>query len=428
LSALQAFLQQRRQDSPSITSIVIALSAGPDSLALLLAAKQIAPSYGYSVRALHVHHGLHDDADNWAAQACAQAAALGVPCDVLKVVVADSSNIEAQARQARYDAMAEQLQADEALLLAHHQDDQAETLLLRLMRGAGLQGLSAMTEVSVWPVAGYHDVLRWRPWLAVPRQALTDWLAKHDIPFPAITDPANHNPRFDRTLLRHQVLPLLATRWPQSKAMLARSADQLSQQNQALHQLADLWIDSHGPDLTNLPISALKMLAEPTQQAVLARWLQRQNAPVMPVRYWPRLRVELLDARPDAMPALSWANVSLRRYRDAIYLLHDEQLTTLPAEGAVWSDPLQPLWWAGLEWCLPISKSDPFLHANWRISARQGGERWRPEGHTQSQSVKHWCQENGIPTWQRQRLALVWRDENIVFLALNIGKTIRYFK
>ncbi|MDZ4298032.1 MAG: tRNA lysidine(34) synthetase TilS [Moraxellaceae bacterium] len=428
LSALQAFLQQRRQDSPSITSIVIALSAGPDSLALLLAAQQVAPPLGFAVRALHVHHGLHEDADSWAVQACAQAAALVLHCDVLKVNITESANIEAQARQARYDAMAAQLQPHEALLLAHHQDDQAETLLLRLMRGAGLQGLTAMAEVSVWPVAGAGGLLRWRPWLDVPKQALTTWLASQPVSHQAINDPANNNPRFDRTLLRHQVLPLLETRWPQVNAMLARSARQVSQQAKALNQLADLWLANHSVDLISLPISELKTLEEVTQQAVLARWLQHQGAPAMPVRYWSRLIQELFNARTDAMPELTWADVSIRRYRDTIYLLHTAQLQPLPTTGADWPDPLRPLSWAGLEWSLPISKDNLNLKARWRITARQGGERWRPEGRTQSLTVKHWCQENGIPPWQRLRLALVWRDDEIVFLALNYGKTIKYFK
>lgn len=427
LSALHSFLQRRRQDFPSITSVVIALSAGPDSLALLFAAHQVALVMGYSVRALHVHHGLHADADNWAEAACLQAESLGLKCDVLRVSINNPANIEAQARHARYNALAGQLEPHEALLLAHHQDDQAETLLLRLMRGAGLQGLTGMSDVSVWTSQGSNDLLRWRPWLSVPKQSLTEWLAAQSKTNSAINDPANINPRFDRTMLRQQLLPLLHTRWPQASQMLARSASQLAQQAQALNHLADIWLAAHSADLVSLPISALTTLDEATRQAVMARWFQRRRAPEMPVRYWPRLFDELLFARVDANPELVWSDVVLRRYRDDIYLLFDHELEPLPAIGANWENPLLPLYWAGHEWCLPITKSDQRLGRYWRIAARQGGERWRPENRAQSVTLKHWCQENSIPTWQRSRLAVVWCDDEIAFLALIYGKSIKYF-
>lgn len=428
VSALHAFLQRRRQDSPSINTLVIALSAGPDSLALLLATHQVASVLGYEVRALHVHHGLHADADSWAAAACMQANALGVRCDVLRVSINNPANIEAQARQARYDALAGQLQAHEALLLAHHQDDQAETLLLRLMRGAGLQGLTGMADVSTWSSQGNHELLRWRPWLGVPKQSLTSWLAAQSKTSSAINDPANSNPRFDRTLLRQQLLPLLHTRWPQASQMLARSASQLAQQAQALNQLADNWLAGHSADLVSIPINAITALDVSTQQAVVARWLQRRNAPEMPVRYWPRLLDELFHARVDANPELIWSDVALRRYRDNIYLLFAEELEPLPSIGADWADPLRPLSWAGHQWCLPITQNDPRIARHWRISARLGGERWQPEGRANSVTLKHWCQENSVPTWQRSRLAVVWCDYEIAFLALIYGESISFFK
>ena len=427
LAALHHFLEQRRQDSPNITSLVIALSAGPDSLALLLAAHQVALALGYSVRALHVHHGLHADADGWAEAACLQAESLGLQCDVLRVSINNLGNIEAQARHARYDALAGQLEAHEALLLAHHQDDQAETLLLRLMRGAGLQGLTGMAEVSIWASQGNNDLLRWRPWLSVPKQSLTAWLAAQSKANCAINDPANSDPRFDRTLLRQQLLPLLYTRWPQAIQMLARSARQLAQQAQALNQLADTWLAAHSADLVSLPIRALITLDKATQQAVIARWFQRRHAPEMPVRYWSRLFDEFLSARLDANPELIWSDAVLRRYRDDIYLLFKHELEPLPEIGADWANPLLPLAWAGHEWCLPVAKNDPRLVRHWRIAARQGGERWRPASRTHSVTLKHWCQENGIPTWQRSRLAVVWCDDEIVFLALICGKSIKYF-
>lgn len=440
LGALQAFLQARRQDAPAVSGLVVALSGGPDSLTLLLAAAQSAPAAGYRLRALHVHHGLHPDADAWAAQALAQAAAVGVPCAVLRVVVPAVASVEGAARAARYQALAAALTADEALLLAHHQDDQAETLLLRLMRGAGLQGLAAMRPVSAWRLPDGREVARWRPWLDLPRSVLERWLPRavacvrsHDPSVSAsaltsVVDPANNDPRFDRTLLRHELLPLLQRRWPEAAVQLARSAAQLAGQADALDALADEVLGRAALPSSALSVAApsgalslpvLAALDDAALQPVLARWLSRRGAPSLPVRYWPRVRRELLQARADAAPELAWAGWSLRRYRDALYLLADAELAPLPAEGAEWADPRVPLLWAGREWrteeLMPgLAADDPLLALPWRLAPRVGGERWRPAGRKHSVSVKHWCQAQGIPPWERERLVCVWAGDEVI--------------
>lgn len=432
LGALQHFLQARRADAHAVAGLVVALSGGPDSLTLLLAAAQIAPAAGYRVRALHVHHGLHADADAWAAQAVRQAQAMDVDCQVLRVRVADEASIEAAARRARYDALAAALATDEALLLAHHQDDQAETLLLRLMRGAGLHGLSGMRPVSTWRGADGREVARWRPWLGLPRATLERWLPRavacarsHDAALPPdallpVQDPANHDARFDRTLLRHELLPLLMRRWPEASAQLARSATQLAAQAGALDALADETLARAGfrPDETGpLALPMLAALDDAALQAVVARWLACCGAPPLPVRHWRRLRRELLQARLDAAPQLAWAGWSLRRYRDGLYLLADASLCPLPAEGAAWPDPRVPLAWAGRLWPVVAMAHDESLLARpWCLAPRRGGERWRPPGRRHSVSVKHWCQAQGIPPWERARLACVWAGDEVVAL------------
>lgn len=436
---LHAFLQARRQDAPTVAGLVVALSGGPDSLALLLAAARIAPVAGFRLRALHVHHGLHADADAWAAQACAQSDAAGVSCAVLRVQVPVQASIEGAARVARYDALAAALAPDEALLLAHHQDDQAETLLLRLMRGAGLQGLAGMRPVSGWRAADGRQVPRWRPWLSLPRTSLAFWLAgavldshRADPALPVqalqpVQDPANADPRFDRTLLRHTLIPLLTQRWPAAQSQLARSVAQLAEQATALDALADdvlaragFVADGEGP----LTLSLLNALDAAALHVVIARWLARRGAPPLPVRYWQRVRNELLRAREDAAPQLAWSGWSLRRYRDGVYLLADASLYPLPAEGADWLNPRVPLAWAGEIWraeevVADLTPDDPRLALPWRLAPRRGGERWRPAGWTHSVSVKHWCQMQGIPPWRREQLVCVWVGGVVVGVRLS---------
>lgn len=433
LGALQGFLQARRQDAPAVSGLVVALSGGPDSLTLLLAAAQIAPALGYRLRALHVHHGLHVDADLWAAQALQQAAAAGMPCDVLRVQVPVQASIEAAARQVRYDALAQAMTADEALLLAHHQDDQAETLLLRLMRGAGLAGLMAMPASSDWSAPNGARIKRWRPWLDLPRSALERWLPRasacrlsHAPGLPAtalqpVHDPANHDARFDRTLLRAQVLPLLKARWPEASKQLARSAAQLAQQAKALDTLADAWLAQHATG-RQLAMSPLKVLDDATLQAVLSRWLAVEGMPPLPVRYWPRLRAELLNARADATPEIRWADTILRRYRQTLYLLPAaEQPATMMTTD--WPDPRQPLVWADRLWP-PVALPDehPLLARPWRLAPRIGGERWRPAGSAHHVTLKHWCQTQGIPPWERLALTCVWAGDEVMMVVMADGR------
>lgn len=434
VAALDAFLRARQLDAPSITGLVVALSAGPDSYALLCAAKHAASALDFRLRAVHVHHGLHPDADSWAMLAEQQAAAWQIPLQILRVQVPVQASIEDAARRARYDAIAALMSESEALLLAHHQDDQAETLLLRLMRGAGVQGLAAMREQSLWRSSNTQlpAMLRWRPWLGQSRQAITSWLSSIS-ELPVVKDPANADPRFDRSLLRHQLLPLLQQRWPEASQLLARSSQQLAQQADALNELSDDLLQQLSGDGKTLDIPALNALSEASRQAVIARWLQCKGAPALPHRYWPRVKLELLQARADAQPQLAWAGWSLRRYRERLYLRHDELISELPA-AINWPNPLEPIEWAGRLWslnelCPHLNRNDQLLEMPWRIAPRVGGERLLIDSnclkeasalnHQQhSISLKNWCQEQSIPPWQRDRLICIWAGEVVVAVHL----------
>ncbi|MEL0027196.1 MAG: tRNA lysidine(34) synthetase TilS [Perlucidibaca sp.] len=234
-----------------------------------------------------------------------------------------------------------------------------------------------------------------------------------------VQDPANADPRFDRTLLRHELLPLLARRWPEAAGQLARSAGQLAAQAGALDALADDWFTRAALPSGALALPPLAALDDATLQAVIARWLARRGAPPLPLRHWPRLRAELLAARADAQPRLEWPGWSLRRYREAVYLLTDADAQPLPAEDADWPDPRLPLAWAGRVWraeelVAGLVEGDPRLALPWRLAPRRGGERWRPPGKAHSVSVKHWCQEMGVPPWERGRVVCVWVGEEVM--------------
>ncbi|MCM2336797.1 MAG: tRNA lysidine(34) synthetase TilS, partial [Pseudomonas sp.] len=263
-------------DAPA-AAVCVGFSGGLDSTVLLhrLAADSDVRARG--LRALHVHHGLHVDADRWAEACAATCAALGVPLSTVRVaVVADGDGPEAAARAARHAAFAEVLREDEVLALAHHRDDQAETFLLRALRGSGVDGLAAMRR---WQAIGAMHV--WRPLLDVDRAALQAYAADHGLAWSE--DPSNADASFDRNFLRERVLPLLRERWPHAGAALARSAAHCTdaaalladEDARALALLRTL--DPHAISLTGL-----RALPAARRTRVLRAWVAGLGLPPLP--------------------------------------------------------------------------------------------------------------------------------------------------
>lgn len=247
---------------------LLGYSGGRDSTVLLHALAERARREGRRLRALHVHHGLHPEADAWAAQCAAFAAQLGVSFEIRRVTVRPAGRgLEDAARQARHAAFAETLQEDECLVLAHHRGDQAETLLLALLRGSGERGLAGMrpfTRDARGPV--------WRPLLATPPGEVQAYAEAHGLCW--VEDPANAELRFDRNRLRHLVLPLLQGHWPGAEAALAHSATHLAEadallQAQARADLAPLL----GLDGRSLALDGLHALPPERARRALRCWM-----------------------------------------------------------------------------------------------------------------------------------------------------------
>jgi tRNA(Ile)-lysidine synthase len=199
----------------------IAFSGGMDSLVLLVAMARIIDRFQPgALRAVHVHHGLHAQADGWEEACRTHCEALGIPLTVLRVDAraARGESPEARAREVRYAALAEALAPGEVLLTAHHADDQLETVLIQLLRGAGVAGLAAMPVETPFG-AGWHQ----RPLLGFPRASLQAWAQSQQLP-EWVRDPANQQPRFARNHLRHEVLPAIRAHWPGAAAAASRAA------------------------------------------------------------------------------------------------------------------------------------------------------------------------------------------------------------
>jgi len=390
--------------------LLLALSGGLDSTVLLHALAADPAVRARGLRALHVDHGLHPQSAAWGEACAANCRKLGVPLAIVRVEVRpDGDGPEAAARRARHAAFAQALQPGEVLVTAHHRDDQAETVLLRLLRGAG-DGLAAMRPLRPF-AAGWL----WRPLLGLPREVLESHARAHARHW--VEDPSNASDSHDRNFLRHHVLPRLHERWPQAGAALARSAALLATQADLLagedaRRLAQV----QGIDPQTLSVAAL-MGEPPAWRARLLRaWLAGLGLPPLPTDAIDTIERELLPARPDASACFEWSGAIIHRWRD---LLHaGPAQAPLPAD---WSAA-----WTG-EAPLALPTGDTLalepprrFDAPLRVHARLGGERLVLPGRTHHTELKHALQDLGIPPWERARLPLLTSPDGTLLAAADL--------
>lgn len=390
--------------------LLLAYSGGLDSTVLLHALAADPAVRARGLRALHVDHGLHPGSAAWG-EACADnGRMLDVPLSIVRVEVRpDGDGPEAAARRARHAAFAQALQPGELLVTAHHRDDQAETVLLRLLRGAG-DGLAAMR-----PLRPFATGWLWRPLLGLPREALVSYAREHGLHW--VEDPSNASDRHDRNFLRHHVLPRLQERWPQADAALARSAALLATQADLLagedaRRLAQL----QGVDPQALSVDLL-MAEPPAWRARLLRaWLAGLGLPPLPTDAIGTIERELLPARPDASACFEWSGAVIHRWRD---LLHaGPARAPLPAD---WSAE----WTGEAPLALPTGDTlalDPprRFEAPLRVHARQGGERLVLPGRAHHTELKHALQDLGIPPWERACLPLLSAPDGTLLAAADL--------
>lgn len=390
---------------------VVAFSGGLDSTVLAHALASLAVGADIPVVAFHVDHGLHPDSARWRAHCESVANRLGVAYLSRSVEVDLDAGLgpEAAARTARYAALRNAMERGDWLLSAHHREDQAETLLLNLVRGSGPAGL-----------AGIGAIRRFGPgWLARPlldadRSSLLAYAEAHDLLW--IEDPSNTDRRFDRNFLRHEILPALQSRWPDIAARLQRSASHAGEAADLLADLAALDLASLGGDPQRLALDALLDLS-PARQRNLVRYALRELGLPMPTAVQlERVLTEVLPAREDAQPHVGWRGAAVRRYRNGLYLLPDT-LAELPDTLMVATDEvvLGPGMGAlRLDRGAESGLSPALVSAGLRLEKRRGGEEFQPLGQSHTRKLKKLLQEEGVVPWMRDRLPLVYAGSRLV--------------
>jgi tRNA(Ile)-lysidine synthase len=392
--------------------LVVALSGGADSAALL-SALHAEKFRQLPLRAVHIDHGLQAAAAAFRGAAQALCDRLEVPLKVVSVQVdvSEGVSIEAAAREARYAALAAEVGESECLLTAHHREDQAETVLLQALRGAGLKGMAAMPGCRPFG-RGWHA----RPLLDMAQSELLQ-LGGEQLGDSTALDPMNADLRFDRSFLRQQLWPLLAARWPGAGAALSRAARHMAQ----AQELMDI---SGQEDLAKLrdgdalSITGLRVLSPARRSNAVRLWLAQAGVELPSTARLEEALRQVLRADQDHVPAIVWSGHAMRRYRQRLFLTAavaprlQERLawSMRPAVALILGENLGSIsmapQWGGLD---PRRLPDVL-----QVRRREGGETLRPAPLAKTQTVQHLCQSLGVLPWMRDSLPFVFAGNELV--------------
>lgn len=407
-------------------ALAVACSGGLDSALLLRLTADYCRRTQRPLQVFHVHHGLSPHADDWLSHCEAEAAALGAGFDAVRVVLRDTrgDGIEQAARVARYDALGALCRRHgvKLLLTAHHQDDQAETVLLQLFRGAGLRGLSGMAAMQEAPTLAGSGILLGRPLLDCRRAELEAVAVALGVRH--VVDESNADTRFRRNAVRHVILPVIARHFPAAGATIARSSRHWQAAQRLLDELAGI-DEAHCAEGDALRIDRLRALSVERVDNLLRHWLAGQGMRRPPNEaQLAQLRQQVISAQADAHPALALAELTLQR--------HGGLLVALPRmDGWPPARELTIGWRGEAEMAIPEWRGTLLFETadgagicprrlrqeRLCLRPRQGGERLKPEPKRPSRSLKNLFQEAAVPAQCRSWLPLVYLGGQLAFAA-----------
>ena len=405
-------------------SMTVALSGGIDSAVLLHLLHAIKQKHRFILKATHVHHGLSKHADKWVKFCEKLCRDLSVPLDVhyVKLPQKKSLGIEGEARRLRYEKLFQS--KSDLVVLAHHADDQAETFLLQLIRGAGVKGLSSM--------ASFDDARKlWRPLLNTSRIDIESYAKQHKLKW--IEDESNQNTNFDRNFIRAKILPIIKNRFGHIIKVISRSSAHLAEAQNLLDDLAKLDLKSCLKSVKYkhiLQVKTLNKLSLTRAKNVLRYWLEL-NDQLMPSKdLLDELLRQVLTAKKDAELKIELSKeFEIRRYQDDIYIVKKNQHKQNNYE----------IFWNGeSEILLPNGSKLTFKKVKGRginlkflnnkkikIRNRQGGEFFKPDLKRPTKKIKQLLQESDLPPWERKNLPLIFVDDELAAMP-NFGVDIKF--
>jgi tRNA(Ile)-lysidine synthase len=405
------------------SGLVVALSGGPDSAALLRATVALGKNFrALPLRAVHIDHGLQPAAADFRAACERLCAQLRVPLRIVAIEVphAPGASLEAAARETRYAALSLEMQPRECLLTAHHRQDQAETLLLQALRGAGVKGMSAMPACRPFG-PGWHV----RPLLDVAHGDLKRFgeferAASSDPSSDSSIDPMNQDLRFDRVYLRAAVWPLIEKRWPGAAISLTRAARHMAEAQRLLEMAAGADV-ARLRDGDALSIPGLRALPPLQRVNVVRLWVSQEGLEAPSTARLIEALRQVFDAEADHQPAIVWGGHALRRYRQRLFVTRadpprvPDARTWSPVAGS--SLELGPalgnLTWIAQQGGIAAER----LPASVIVRRRDGGETLKPASSARTQTVQHLCQALGVLPWMRDALPLVFAGDELIAIA-----------
>lgn len=386
--------------------IYIAYSGGVDSHVLLHLCA-CTPSLKDKITAVYVHHGLQAAAEAWPEHCQQIAAALGIDFKVLRVNAgaANGQSPEEAARDARYTAFKTLLKAGDVLLVGQHREDQLETVLLQLFRGAGLAGLSGMPDRMPF---GQGMLLR--PFLNIAKQTINDYARQQQLSW--VEDPTNQCSDYDRNFLRNEVLPLLKQRWPVIDKTVSRSAAHCAEALGLVNEIAEQFFEQvfNQADQT-LIISQLHLKSLLHQKLIIRQWFAQIGLKMPSQDLVGRILDEVVGANEQSVPLISTQGFEIRRYRDKLYCLPQAVIEIQQTKS--WSNHQRLINIGNHQALRWIESPTGILAEHWHaaqieIKFRSGGEKIRLYGRTGHHSLKKLFQEAGIPPWEREQMPLIY--------------------
>ncbi len=387
----------------------IAYSGGMDSHVLLAVFSELRLHLPIQLRAIHINHGLSTHASDWAVHCARICEAYQVPfsAHLIQIDLAEDSSLEEAARVKRYAVFADCMDVNDVLVTAHHVDDQAETVLIQLLRGAGTKGLAAMPVVKPF-ARGAHG----RPFLSVPRATLREYALSLGLQW--IEDESNANTNLTRNFIRHVIFPRLTSRWPTAAGMIARSGAHCAESQSLLEEyVADDCKHAEGSRAHTLSVRALSRLSAQRQRLVLRAWIHQHGYCLPNTRKMLAIQNDVLTAAWDRLPVVRWKETELRRYRDDLYLLPPLDVFAMN-EPLLW-DLKQPLELEHRTLEASLVKGSGFTSQLQQVTVqfRRGGEtaEFAKRGrHTLKNLFLEW----DVLPWERNRVPLLFDDGRLI--------------
>lgn len=409
LDSLRAFCERQGLEK----TYWVAYSGGLDSHVLLSLCHALRAILPIKLCAIHINHGLSQHAVTWAlhCKKTCEAYEIDYAEKTIHLGLKAGDSLEEVARLKRHAAFAEMLAPDDILLTAHHQDDQAETVLLQLIRGTGLKGLAAMPKIKPF-ARGFHA----RPLLDFTRTELESYAHENKLKW--IEDESNQDLQLTRNYLRHHILSSLKNRWPTITKTLSRSALHCAEAQALLEEFAtEINNDLKGERERTLSVSKLLQLSPQKQKLMLRTWMLSQGHLLPDIKKLVAIQTTVLTAARDGKPCVHWKDTEVRRYRDDLYIMN-----RLPLQNIA----------ASMEWDLsqPVASfGNQYLQASLvhgrglarhiktiSLRFRRGGEVIEIPGRGHH-TLKNLFQEWKIPPWERDRLPLIFLEEKLIGVA-----------